>query len=198
MTGFSALFATQLYQGRVPVAPGLAQTCLAIAAEDKAGQRWAKAHGYGGYTSYASLNDLTRRASIIAALEEKVARHVAAFARAAQFDLGKRKLSVDSLWLNVMTKGAIHAPHIHPHSVISGTYYVTTPPGAGAIRFEDPRLGLMMAAPAKKEKARLENRRFVDVTPKAGMLLLWESWLRHGVEAHGGKAARISISFNYA
>ena len=41
--------------------------------------------------------------------------------------------------------------------MVSGTYYVTAPPGAGAIKFEDPRLGLMMAAPAKKENARLEN-----------------------------------------
>ena len=43
----------------------LEKTCLAIAAEDQAGQRWAREHGYGGYTSYASLNDLTRRASVL-------------------------------------------------------------------------------------------------------------------------------------
>ena len=94
----------------------------------------------------------------------------------------RKKLGLDSLWINVMNKGAVHAPHIHPHSVISGTYYVTVPPRSGAIRFEDPRLPLMMAAPARKAKARLENRLFVDVEPKPGMLLLWESWLRHGVE----------------
>ena len=198
MTGFTSLFATQLYQARLALPRGLAQTCLAIAAEDKAGRRWAKSHGYGGYTSYASLNDLTQRASIIAELENSIARHVAGFARAAQFDLGKRRLKLDSLWINVMNRGAIHTSHIHPHSVVSGTYYVTTPPGAGAIRFEDPRLAMLMAAPPKKAKARLENRSFVDVTPKAGMLLLWESWLRHGVAPNQAKTPRISISFNYA
>ena len=97
-----------------------------------------------------------------------------------------------------MNKGAIHAPHIHPHSAISGTYYVTVPPRAGAIRFEDPRLGLMMAAPQKKKNARAENRRFVDVAPKTGQLLLWESWLRHGVEPNQAKTPRISVSFNYS
>ena len=30
-----------------------------------------------------------------------------------------------------------------------------------------------------------------------GLLLLWESWLRHGVEAHHARAPRISVSFNY-
>jgi len=74
---------------------------------------------------------------------------------------------------------------------------VTVPEGSGAIRFEDPRLPMLMAAPPKKLKARLENRTFVDVAPKAGMLLLWESWLRHGVEPNRSRGQRISVSFNY-
>jgi uncharacterized protein (TIGR02466 family) len=190
------LFVTLLHKGRIAPPRDLEATCLAIAAEDTAGRRWSRDHGYGGYTSYASLNDLTRRASIFAELERAIAKQVAGFARELQFE--PRKLVLDSLWINVMNKGAIHAPHIHPHSVISGTYYVTAPPKSGAIRFEDPRLAMMMAAPPRKKTARAENRNFVDVEPKAGMLLLWESWLRHGVEPNAAKTPRISISFNYA
>ncbi|MDB5735976.1 MAG: hypothetical protein JWN16_2613 [Alphaproteobacteria bacterium] len=192
------LFTTRLYKARIAPQRDLEPTCLVIAAEDAAGRRWSRDHGYGGYTSYASLNDLTRRASIFADLERGIARHVAAFARELQFEMGGRKLKLDSLWINVMNRGAIHAPHIHPHSVISGTYYLTVPPSSGAIRFEDPRLGLMMAAPPRKKNARPENRSFVDVAPKPGMLLLWESWLRHGVEPNGARGQRVSISFNYS
>jgi uncharacterized protein (TIGR02466 family) len=197
MSRFQMLFPTRLYNTPIKPMSGLAQTCLAIAAEDKAGQRWAREHGYGGYTSYASLNDLPLRASVFAELEKVIARHVGTFARKSEFDLGRGKLMLDSLWINVMRHGAIHAPHIHPHAVVSGTYYVAVPPGSGAIRFEDPRLPMLMAAPAKKQKARLENRSFVDVTPKSGMLLLWESWLRHGVERNRAKSPRVSVSFNY-
>ena len=192
-----ALFVTRLHRGRISVAQDLEKTCLGVAAEDKAGQRWARDHGYGGYTSYASLNDLTTRASVFAALEKAIAKQVAAFARELQFDMAGHRLALDSLWINVMEKGAIHAPHIHPHSVISGTYYVTVPPRSGAIRFEDPRLPMLMAAPPKKKNARAENRSFVDVEPKAGTLLLWESWLRHGVEPNRARTPRISVSFNY-
>ena len=191
------LFVTKLYKGRIAPPRDLEKTCVAIAAEDKAGRRWSKSHGYGGYTSYASLNDLTLRASILADLERAIAKQVAGFARELQFDSSGRKLKLDSLWINVMKKGAVHTPHIHPHSAISGTYYVTAPPGSGAIRFEDPRLPMMMAAPPRKKTARPENRSFVDVTPKPGMLLLWESWLRHGVEPNAARGPRISISFNY-
>jgi uncharacterized protein (TIGR02466 family) len=190
------LFVTRLYKGRIAPPRDLEKTCLAVAAEDNAGQRWSKSHGYGGYTSYASLNDLTRRASILAELERAIAKQVTGFARELQFETGTR-LVLDSLWINVMTKGAVHTPHIHPHSVISGTYYVTAPPGSGAIRFEDPRLGLMMAAPPRKANATAENRSFVDVAPKPGLLLLWESWLRHGVEPNAARGSRISVSFNY-
>ena len=199
MAGFETLFATQLYSSRLKPQrnPALEKTCLAIAAEDKAGRRWAKAHGYGGYTSYASLNDLTQRASIFAELERDIARHVALFARKLQFDLGGHRLKLDNLWINALEKAAIHAAHIHPHAVVSGTYYVAVPPGAGAIRFEDPRLGFMMAAPTRKKTARRENQSFVTVAPRPGMLLLWESWLRHGVEANHSLRPRISLSFNY-
>jgi uncharacterized protein (TIGR02466 family) len=197
VAGFQTFFPTWLYSGRVTPPRGLAETCLAIAAEDKAGQRWAREHNYGGYTSYASLNDLTLRATAFAELEKSIAGPVAGFARKAEFDLGGRKLKLDSLWINVMKKGAAHTPHLHPHAVVSGTYYVTVPPGSGAIRFEDPRLAMLMAAPPKKKNAKLENRTFVDMAPKPGMLLLWESWLRHGVEANAAKTPRISVSFNY-
>ena len=193
-----ALFVTRLHRGRISLAQDLERTCLGVAAQDQAGQRWSREHGYGGYTSYASLNDLTRRASMFADLEKAIAKQVAAFARELQFDMTGRRLSLDSLWINVMEKGAIHAPHIHPHSVISGTYYVTVPPKSGAIRFEDPRLPMLMAAPPKKKNARPENRSFIDVVPKPGLLLLWESWLRHGVEPNRARTPRISVSFNYS
>ena len=200
MPKFHTLFVTRLHQAQLSRTRNkvLERTCLGLAAEDRAGLRWAKDHGYGGYTSYASLDDLTRRASVLAELERDIARRVALFARKAEFDLGKRKLRLDSLWINVMNKGAVHAAHIHPHSVVSGTYYLAVPPHAGAIRFEDPRLAMLMAAPPRKATAREANQNFVTIAPKPGMLLLWESWLRHGVEPNRAKAPRISISFNYA
>ena len=199
MAGSQTLFATQLYSARLSSRrnPVLAKTALAIASEDNAGRRWARDHGYGGYTSYASLDDLPRRASIVAELEKDIARHVGLFAGSLQFELGGRRLKLDSLWLNVMDNEGVHEPHIHPHSVISGTYYVTVPKGSGAIRFEDPRLAMLMAAPPRKKTAKLANRTFVSVPPKPGLLLLWESWLRHGVEANKARTPRISISFNY-
>ena len=55
---------------------------------------------------------------------------------------------------------------------------------------------MMMAAPQRRADAAEELRSFVTVEPKAGLLLLWESWLRHEVLPGKGRGDRLSISFN--
>jgi len=198
------LFATQFYEDAIGGADLLARldhACRTLAEEDRAGRRWSRDHGYRGYTSYASLNDLPRRDPAIADLVRKLGRHVAAFADACAFDLGSKRLKLDSLWVNVLTGGGGHSGHIHPHSVVSGTFYVAVPPGAGALKLEDPRLAMMMAAPARRADAPEELRSFVYAEPAPGSVVLWESWLRHEVVTAAGPARsgreRISISFNY-
>lgn len=176
----------------------LAATCRAIAAEDKLGQCWCRDNGYPGYTSYASLADLPWRAPPVATLVARLDGHVASFARALDYDLSGRRLVLDSIWINILKTGGMHAGHIHPGSVISGTYYVAVPKGASALRLEDPRLGLMMGAPPRRERAAAANRAFIYLAPTAGSLILWESWLRHEVPVNQARADRISISFNYA
>ena len=114
------------------------------------------------------------------------------------FNLDGRELKLEDLWINILPEGGTHASHIHPHSVISGTTYVSMPEGASAIKFEDPRLPMMMAAPARKKDAREELRQFIYVAPKVGDVLLWESWLRHEVPVNTAEDERISISFNYS
>lgn len=199
MAKIETLFATQIYRSDLgnALARDLEHVCRSIAEADTAGRAWCRRNGYLGYTSYASLNDLTWRAPEFAALAKELDRHIRAFALRLDLDLAGGTLELDSLWINVMPYRAQHTGHIHPQSVVSGTFYVRMPDGAAAIRFEDPRLPYMMAAPARKTKARRVNRQFIYITPKVGTLLLWESWLRHEVPLNQAKSDRISISFNY-
>src|SRR5262249_45750752 len=131
-------------------------------------------------------------------LKRLLDREAKAFSRALAFDLKGGRLKLDSLWVNVLQPGAAHAGHIHPHSVISGTAYVATPPGASALKLEDPRLPLMMAAPPREPGAPEAAQAFVYLRPQPGTVYMWESWLRHEVPANRAKTDRISISFNYA
>lgn len=186
-----SLFATLLYEAELNDAgllSELGRSIRALAADDAAGRRWSKKHRYAGYTSYASLDDLPRRDPAFGDLARVLTRHARTFARELGWPM---KPKLDSLWVNLLKSGGQHSGHIHPHSVVSGTLYVDVPVGSGAIRFEDPRLPLMMAAPTRRDT-------FVTVEPHPGLLLLWESWLRHEVLPGTGKGERLSISFNFA
>ena len=194
------LFASLVYQGALgdeALIADLEHSCRIFAEDDIAGRRWSKEHGYRGYTSYASLNDLPVRDPTFGDLKRLLDRHVAAFAAECAFDLGGRKLKLDSLWINVLKSAGAHSGHLHPHSVVSGTVYIAVPPGAGGLRLEDPRLPQMMAAPTRLSDAPEPLRTFVTIQPAAGDVLLWESWMRHEVVPGNAKGERISIIFNY-
>ena len=143
------------------------------------------------------MNDLPRRDPVIGDLAKLLTKHAGTFAQECAFNLA-RKPKLDSLWVNLLGGSGHHSAHIHPHSIISGTLYVEVPKGCGAIRFEDPRLPMMMAAPTRRTDAPNELQPFVTVQPKPGLLLLWESWLRHEVLPGTGRGERLSISFNFA
>ena len=118
-----ALFVTQLYEAslasgrrvrrlqrgtgrRLPYAGGRGYV---------AGQALCRDHAYGGYTSYASLNDLPTRASVFGALKTKLDKHAAAFAKDLScWTWGAGKLRLDSLWVNLLKPGAAHSGHVHP------------------------------------------------------------------------------------
>ena len=176
----------------------LVSSCWSIAEDDEAGQEWCDENGYPGYTSYASLTDLGWRFPIFADLIKILDQHVAAFVQELDFNLDGRELKLEDIWINILPEGGTHSSHIHPHSVISGTTYVSMPDGASAIKFEDPRLPMMMAAPARLKDAREELRTFSYVAPAVGDVLLWESFIRHEVPMNMSEEDRISVSFNYA
>ena len=195
-----ALFVTHLYRAPLGDAIDLGEletACLSIAEDDEAGQSWCDENEFPGYTSYASLTDLPWRFPTFEAVKQALDGHVAKFAEALQFDLDDRPLELEDIWINILPEGGIHTAHIHPHSVISGTTYVALPEGTSAIKFEDPRLAMMMAAPPKRKDADTANQQFVYVKPKIGDVLLWESWLRHEVPMNMAEDNRISVSFNY-
>ena len=202
MTKINTVFATPLYhaslteQGDIDL-DDIERSCWSIAQDDEAGQKWCEENGYPGYTSYASLTDLGWRFPVFAELEKLLDRHVAQFVKELDWDLGDKAVTLEDLWINILPEGGTHSGHIHPHSVVSGTTYIAMPEGASAIRFEDPRLPQMMAAPPRRKDARNGLKPFVYVVPKVGDVILWESWLRHEVPVNMSEEDRISVSFNY-
>lgn len=197
------LFATAVYRaalrgrGTAALNARLLRECRQLRVDDAAGRRWSARHYPNGYTSYGSVHRMQRQSPTFAALARELDRHVARFARQLQFALGARSLVMTDCWVNIMGRGAVHAPHLHPHSTISGVYYVAVPALAPGLKLEDPRLERFMAAPPRARHAHRRNRPWVTLRTRTGQLVLFESWLRHEVLANRDARERVSISFNY-
>jgi len=204
VTSLRSWFPTQVYCA--PLQSGdasrfnadLAHECHQLRDFDDAGRAWSAKNYPGGYTSYASMNRLHEFSSTFEGLEKKIAKHVRAFAKALDMDLRGREIRMTDFWVNIMQERAAHSMHLHPNSFISGTYYVVTPEGCAGLKFEDPRLSSLMAAPPKLVSARPENQLYTTYAAEAGKLILFESWLRHEVAQNQLTKERISVSFNYA
>ena len=197
------LFSTPLYHANLADSGNfdmgeLEKSCWSIAQDDEAGQKWCDENNYPGYTSYASLSDLTWRSPFFEELKHLLDLHVKTFVEELDFDLEGRNLKLEDLWINILPEGGNHSAHIHPNSVISGTTYISMPSGSSAIKFEDPRHSMMMAAPSRIKDAKEYLKPFIYINPSVGDVLLWESWLRHEVPANNSSEERISISFNYS
>jgi len=196
------VFASQIYQAPV-LAPrqalfkALQKEVHQIETADDQGQEWSRQQYPNGYTSYGSWDQLHRMSPNFEELKGRIDQHVRKYVRALQWDVSAKDIQMTRFWLNIMKPQTIHTMHIHPLSVVSGTFYLEVPPGSAPIKFEDPRFNQFMGRPPLKEKASPANESFLHFTPRAGQVLLFESWMRHEVPLQMAKKNRISMSFNY-
>ena len=111
------------------------------------------------------------------------------------------------MWANVSGPGAINHLHVHPGSIWSAVFYVdagtdeddASDDVGGAFYFEDPRfpLAAMHTTAFRFIGADGEPQRWQpEVRPRAGDLIMFPAWLRHGVRAYRGTRERISIAIN--
>lgn len=110
-------------------------------------------------------------------------------------DIDYKKFEITGCWTNINPKGGVNKPHIHPNNFLSGVYYVQTQPGADSIIFSDPRpQASVVLPPNHSENAYSGNEVSFDAVE--GRLIVFPSWLTHGVPANRSDRNRISVSFN--
>jgi uncharacterized protein (TIGR02466 family) len=153
------------------------------------------------YTArYQEQNFFASKNPAVRWLEGQINQTAIAFLRQAGIE---RKLSWTLFaWYNTNRYGDHHAPHTHPRSYLSGTYYVRVPPAPasvddprahpGCISFYDPRTGANMVTVGTEPDARAAH----VVRPSAGTLLMWPSPLQHYVHPNLSEEHRVTISYN--
>ena len=109
-----------------------------------------------------------------------------------------RKPVCGNMWANINYPGCYNRPHLHPNALFSGVYWIKTPVKSGNLMLYDPRPGVQMTMPNRKEgKLSPELWREVHYEPKAGRCIMFPSWLWHEVKPNKSNDTRISVSFNF-
>jgi len=110
-------------------------------------------------------------------------------------DFQKADLVFQGMWANRNGPGDYNTAHVHPNSFLSGCYYVKTQENAGNIEFIDP-IGerTMFTYPIKDEVTYLPRR--LSYRCHEGLMVLFPSWLTHGVQPNRSQEDRMSIAFN--
>jgi len=104
---------------------------------------------------------------------------------------------LNNLWININSKFSFNRPHVHPGSVVSGVYYVSVPKNSGNIVFNHPSRTQQYHIQDDAIKVSTDiNSSTWHITPDAGLLILFPSWLEHYVEPNNNEDERISIAFN--
>ena len=99
-------------------------------------------------------------------------------------------------WMNIAEQSAFQEFHTHNGNIFSAIYYADIPKGSGRLIFEDPKEPDML--PLKNIETRNEltfTRAWYE--PKPRSLIIFRSYLRHGVEPGTNKDPRISIAMNF-
>ena len=109
-----------------------------------------------------------------------------------------REPILGNMWANINPKDGLNQPHIHPNSLFSGVYYIKSNPQAGRLRIYDPRPGVQIVMPIRKEGQLPKHLwRDVNIDPIPGRIIMFPAWLWHAVEPNQSDELRISISFNF-
>lgn len=96
-------------------------------------------------------------------------------------------------WGNINDPGGYNLAHIHREAMLSGTFYLEVPDGAGSITFHDPRLGAKFSRPyGRGVNAWIET----TIRPTPGTLIIFPHWLEHSVAPNTSEHARYSIAMN--
>jgi len=107
-------------------------------------------------------------------------------------------LRMTGMWININPPGALNNGHNHPNCDLAGVLWIKTQPECGKIEFENPNYYNHPNVAGYSNDLIESSEIFpaYDFAPCAGELLLFPSYLRHGVHVNRSEEDRISCSFN--
>jgi uncharacterized protein (TIGR02466 family) len=187
-------FPTSIWRFTVPEHEALNRKLLQLAEDERRRDPTGIGHRSSvlGWHSNDQLHRRPEMAEFLAILQDNVAQ----VGRAYRIDTKQVSLELATCWIIVNGKFASGAVHCHPNAFLSGVYYINAAENCGDIFFQDPRHAALMGACPVTEHTPWTVRQ-ISHRPTPGGMLIFPSWLYHGVEPNLSEAPRASLSFNF-
>jgi uncharacterized protein (TIGR02466 family) len=182
------LFPTRIWQARLGALRGNLEAWVAEVSRMRAASpQPAGRTNRGGWNS-GDMTLLER--PVFAPLREAV--HAACASALRDMGVPAIRFELQS-WVNLHDRGGFNFLHVHEGCLLSGSFYLQVPPGSGRFVFRDPRPGVVHGY----VKGAVPNGYSdIQLTPEAGLMVLFPCWMEHYVEPHGSDEPRIVIAFN--
>jgi uncharacterized protein (TIGR02466 family) len=99
-------------------------------------------------------------------------------------------------WVNFNdSRSAVNYDHVH-QDTFSGVFYLKVPPKSGKLVLTNPGMNPLWQGAMLTDQKNKFNADKLRIEPTEGNILIWPSYLPHGVEPNDHDEERISISFN--
>ena len=139
-----------------------------------------------------SLSDPTFEENIInkynlKILKNEIINHTTAYTQC--FSQTNFDVDIAECWITNTAPKEHTVVHSHGYYDISGSYYFKTNSNDGSIYFLNPNIASMTSLFLKQYD-------HVEYPPTMGKIILFPSWLYHGVRSNDTDSDRISVSFN--
>jgi len=125
----------------------------------------------------------------------EISNNIGSAIKDMNWDLDTQTARITNMWAIINKERAFNERHHHGNSSLSAAYYVKAEKNAGDLIFFDPRQANVFHHPTSKEANSL-NCQVQSVTPRAGTLVLFPSYLEHKVAENLSNEERIVVSFN--
>jgi uncharacterized protein (TIGR02466 family) len=160
------------------------------------GHSWADTCGvWNSHCFLDNILELPELATLSAFIDESISEYLGVLC----VEHGQSFACQDS-WLNIVGPHLFQEYHRHGHSMVSGCYYVQTPPDSGALLLRNSvvppsDIDSQEAADAMNPYPLQDCARF---DPEPGTMIVFPGWADHMVSQNKSQERRISLAFNYA
>jgi len=127
-------------------------------------------------------------------LEKQIQTHTENYFKTWGFHI-QGILKISNYWINLADQNDFQESHHHMDSqtltnIFSGVLYIDVPKNSGNLFLSNPNSFIDLFPPNETSPPSYK------ITPKQKQIILFPSWLKHGVETNKSNNSRISLSWN--